>query len=214
MSDLKNDILSKIKKGEIKKTSKWYFLTKKYLFWTFFSLSIFLGALSFSIFLKNILDDFGPWYKLKLENNFIYSNIYYFWIIVIILFLLSAYLNYKNTKNSFKYKNISVILFSIILSFSLGLVFYYTSLNNWTEQKIEKHNKEYLEIKKVKKEKIIKFLEDHNINKNEFFKNKKVIKIMNKYGIEIDEVMKEIEGFDKEFDDWDKIIDELEKVKF
>jgi hypothetical protein len=60
MSNLREKIIKKIEQGEIKKTSRWYFLTKKYFFWVSFSLSIIFGALSFSIFLKNYFDDFGP----------------------------------------------------------------------------------------------------------------------------------------------------------
>jgi hypothetical protein len=34
------------------------------------------GSLSFAILLKNTFDDFGAWYKLKLEENFFLSNVF------------------------------------------------------------------------------------------------------------------------------------------
>jgi len=180
MNELKNNILNKIKKGEIKKTSHWYFLTKKYSLWTFFGLSIILGALSFSILLKNILDDFGPWYKLNLENNFIYSNIFYIWIISMFLFITSAYFNYKYTKEAFKYKSIFIILFSLFLSLILGIVFYYTSLNNWVEHRIEKNSHQYLKIKNEKRALLLKYLSENDIDEKEFFKNRKILHLKNK----------------------------------
>ena len=181
MNELKNNILNKIKKGEVKKTSHWYFLTKEYSLWTFFGLSIFLGALSFSILLKNIFDDFGPWYKLDLENNFIYSNIFYIWIISIVLFISSAYFNYKHTKKAFKYKPILIILFSLFLSLVLGTIFYHTSLNNWVEHRIEKGSQRYLKIKDNRRMHLLKYLSENNIDEKEFFRNKNILHLKSKY---------------------------------
>ena len=176
MSNLKEKIIKKIEKGEIKKTSRLYFLIKKYFFWTSFILSTFLGAVSFSIFLKNYFDDFGPWYKLKIENSFFLSNIFWFWILSILIFILVAILNFKQTKKAFHFKSLYVILGTIFISLVFGGIFYQLKIGNKIEAFILNHNQRYKTMKIERENIIFDYLEKNNINPQEFFGNEKVLK--------------------------------------
>ncbi len=176
MKNLKKEILKKIEKKEIKKIPRWVFIIQKIFLWFSFIFSIFLGALSFSIFIKNFFDDYGPWYKIRIESSFILSNIFLIWLSFLLIFIILAYWNFKKTKNGFKYKVSKIIIFLITVSILLGSVFHYTCLDKKIEHLILKSSPQYKKIKERKYQKILNYLEKNNINKDDFFqyqKNKK-----------------------------------------
>jgi hypothetical protein len=65
--DIKKTVLDKVKDGKIAQKSKWYFLTKDYIFWLMAILSTVLGGLAFSTIIFQ-LSEFGELNRLRTEH--------------------------------------------------------------------------------------------------------------------------------------------------
>lgn len=177
MDKFKDNILNKIQAGEIKKTSKWYFLTKNYFFWGFFTLSIILGSIAFSSCLIQLFHEAGPWHKLSWEQNnisYFFRSLPYLWIVFIIIFIYLADLNYRHTDNGFKYKNYLIVSSSILISLIFGIILFYTGAGNRIENRIKRHIPIYEEYRMERKKEMIKILEKKGINTEEFFQNRQI----------------------------------------
>ena len=181
MNNLKKEILEKIKTGQVKKKSRWLFLSKKYSLWIFSILSLLFGAMSFSIFLHNYFDEFGPWYKLKLETSFWFSNIFWIWLILFLLLIISAILNFRQTKKAFKFKISLIILTILSFTLVLGFSFYKLKVGKILDRRILNNSKSYQDLKIEKQKWIFDYLEKNNIDPKEFFENDKIIQLKEKY---------------------------------
>jgi len=215
---IKKNILEKIKSGEIKKTLRWYFISKKYMFWFFSLFFVILGSFSFSILLKNIFNDFGSWYLLDDWMKVLPLKLFFVWMFGLIIFIILAYFNFKNTKKGFKYRVSFIVFVSLILSIIFGSILYKINFSNYLDQKIEKHSKIYSDLKIKKRKELEGFLEKNNIDKNEFFKNKRVIKLKNKFKKKDRERIERLKNIleklkDKKGIDLEKIQKALDEIK-
>ncbi len=192
MKDLKEKIIDKIEKGEVKKKPFWYFLTKKYFVWVGFVLAILLGAVAFSLFLLNYFDDFGPWYRLKNSSEIIFSKIFLVWILVFVIFVVLTIFNFKQTKKSFKFEIWKIVLLSlagiIFLGFGIYKLNYAQKIDNLLAYKSQK----YLNLKNERKKEIEKILLKNGISPGEFFKDKEIISLENRWKKIDDERVKKI----------------------
>ena len=216
MTDLKNKILNEIKNGQVEKTSRWYFISKKYFFWFFSGVFVTLSSLSFSILLKNIFNDFGSWYLLSDWFEIFPLKLIILWIISLIIFIFLSYLNFRNTKKGFKYRISFVVLTALILSIIFGSILYKINFSNYLEEKIEKNIKIYAEIKENQKKKIIEKLMAENIDPEKFFQNQEIIKITEKFKKRDEERIKKIKEIlnrIKDKKDKEEIKEILNKIK-
>ncbi len=147
MSKVSNQVLNIIKDNRIKPKPRWYFLTKNYLIWSLFSLSVILGSISFSmvLFITRQLD----WdiYRYVGESwlKTVFISLPYFWVIFLLIFLGVAYYNFIHTRRGYRFKIFSILLSSLIISIILGSLFYARgfseSLENIFREKIPYYNK-------------------------------------------------------------------------
>ena len=116
MNDITKKIIDKIKQGQIKPRPKWEFLLKNYVIWALFAISIFIGSLATSVVIFMILNDgWGDFSNLS-TGKAIILNIPYFWLAILALFLIVAYLNIKHTKKGYKYNPYLIMLLSVFVS--------------------------------------------------------------------------------------------------
>ncbi|OGF25410.1 hypothetical protein A2331_01180 [Candidatus Falkowbacteria bacterium RIFOXYB2_FULL_34_18] len=119
---LSERIFNKIKEKKIIPRPRWEFLLKNYIVWLLGVISLIIGSLSVSVIIFMFkFSDFDIYESL--HNNFfefLISNLPYFWIIFLILFIVVADYNFKQTKKGYKYKLSTIILSSIIISIFLG----------------------------------------------------------------------------------------------
>lgn len=132
MTKFSESIVGKIKQECIAPVPRWRFLLKSYVFWGLLGISILLGSLSFSVIahLINIGDIDVFWY---LQGNIITSAVMllpYFWFLSLAIFALVAYYNWKHTKLGYKFKRRWIFVSSIVLSMSLGSIFYALGMGN------------------------------------------------------------------------------------
>lgn len=122
MNDKANEILKKIEEKKIKPKSKWVFLIKDYLIWVLCGLTVLIGALAMGVIIFIINDN--DWdihgYLRKSFLTYVLILIPYFWIFVLGLFSLLAYLNYKHTRKGYLLNHHIIIFISVFAVLVLG----------------------------------------------------------------------------------------------
>ncbi|HBI34266.1 MAG TPA: hypothetical protein DEA43_02090 [Candidatus Moranbacteria bacterium] len=126
MTKFSESIIGKIKCEHIAPVPRWHFLLKGGVFWTLFGFSMILGSLSFSVIVHIVRSgDFGVCDHL--QGNLITSAVMllpYFWLVFLTLFIIVAYINWKCTKNGYRFRRRWIILVGILLSIIFGIIFY------------------------------------------------------------------------------------------
>lgn len=123
-NNITNQVLEKIK--DIKPKPRWQFLLRDYSVWILGAVSLILGSLSFSVVLFMLVNNDWDIYA-QLSNSFVkflFTTLPYFWLVFLILFLLVAYYNFKNTKKGYKFPFYKISLLSIFSSMFIGMLLY------------------------------------------------------------------------------------------
>ncbi len=165
-NNLEKRILEKIKKEKIKPIPRWFFVLKNSFFLSLFGISIFMGALSFSI-LFYIFSDNGA-YILEKYNFEKLKFAILFWLFILIFFLFLAIKNYRKTQNSYRYSLSTILNLNILLSLILGFVLFFTGVAQKTDEFSAKHLDFYqknIKITQIKKEIFLKKLKEIGITK-------------------------------------------------
>jgi len=123
-------ILKKIQEDNIKPTPKWHFLLKDYIVWFFGFFSLVTGAIAFSVIIYLI--KYNDWEIYNQTNGgfweFFLLTLPYFWLLLLFLFSFLVFYNVKHTKNGYRYSVKSIVLSNILISITLGFVFYHTGI--------------------------------------------------------------------------------------
>ncbi|MCK5767319.1 MAG: hypothetical protein KAH35_02955, partial [Candidatus Atribacteria bacterium] len=127
MKNISEEIFKKIKKENIKPKSYRYFATKNYFIWFLFGISIILGSFAFSMILFMFRQlDWDIYHYLG--NSFlktVFISLPYLWLIFLILFLGIAYYNFIHTKRGYRFRFITILVTSLIISTLLGTALYF-----------------------------------------------------------------------------------------
>lgn len=153
MNQIKQDILNKIKKGEIKKTSPWFFVTKDYFFKILFGLSIILGSIGFSSALVQLFVKPKNHMEMGFTTDWFHHFLIsapYIWILFLALFMLIGWFNYKNTESGYKKDNKTVILVSVIISLILGGALFATGAGKKVDDELKNRMKPYKEFQELR----------------------------------------------------------------
>lgn len=131
MKNISDEIFKKIKDNNIKPKPRWHFLTKNYFIWLMFGFSVLLGSLTFGIILFMITQlDWDVYHYLG--DSFlttVFISLPYLWLIFFILFIAVAYYNFIHTKRGYRFRFISILFISLIISAILGTGFYYNGFS-------------------------------------------------------------------------------------
>lgn len=147
MKNISNEVLKKIKDNNIKPKPRWYFITKNYFIWLLFGISIILGSFAFSmvLFITKQLDWDIYHYIGESFLKTVFVSLPYLWLIFLILFIGVAYYNFIHTKRGYRFKFISILLISLIISVTLGTGLYFNGfserLENVFSEKIPYYNR-------------------------------------------------------------------------
>lgn len=136
MTNISNKVLDELKSKKIKPIQKWKFLLKNYVLWIASVLAIILGSISFSVILYQLISNDWDIYKYldKTFAGYVLLALPYFWIIFLILFVFIAFYNYKHITGSYRYKAYLILIFSILISMILGIIFFYAGLGSKIDQ--------------------------------------------------------------------------------
>ena len=147
MKNISEEVFKKIKKENIKPKSYRYFTTKNYFIWFLFGISIIFGSFAFSmiLFMFRQLDWDIYHYLGDSFLKTVFISLPYLWLIFLILFLGVAYYNFIHTKRGYRFRFITILVTSLIISTLLGTVLYFNgfseNLENIFFQKIPYYNK-------------------------------------------------------------------------
>ena len=144
--DFKNNLIEKIKKEKIKPISKKYFIARKILINFFLIFSVFIWAISVAIIFWYLYE--ADWFLshklwlIKITTIFLP----FFWLIFLIFSSILAYFNFKNKENWYKFYCWQIVLWNILASFIIWLVFYFSGFSQIVEEKIQNNIFKYREV--------------------------------------------------------------------
>jgi len=128
--DFGRKLAEKLKDEKIVPKPRWHFLLKDYVVWVVGIVSLLIGAAAVSVmiyFLK-----YNGWaLQPKIHKSlmdFILMTLPYFWIIVLVLFVLILYYNFKQSKRGYRYPMWVIIIGSILASIILGELLFLVGL--------------------------------------------------------------------------------------
>ncbi len=146
MKNIEDEVIKKIKDSRIKPIPKFWFVIKNILFIVGFLIFFCIGALSISVIIS-VLTDNVEFYRLTNNSLFAFLNVLpYFWIILLIIFLVIAYLNSKNINNSYKYFTLKNILATLLLCLLCGTFLHVIGISSILEHEIATHSKIYNDV--------------------------------------------------------------------
>jgi len=126
MKNISRDTFKTIKEKKIIPKPKWRFLLEEYFIWGTGAISLIIGSLAAAVVIYMLDNNDWDLYQ-NISNNllsFIFTTLPYFWIVILILFALVVYYNFKHTKGGYKYKLSTVAIVSVLISLILGFLFY------------------------------------------------------------------------------------------
>ena len=132
MSHITKEVFKNIEEKKIIPKSKWYFKIKNYISEIFLAVIIFAGALSVTTILFMFLDH--DWdifeYLNKSFWGYVFISIPYFWLISLLLLSITAYYIFKHTRQGYRYEIYKVIIGSLLLSLSVGIILFWGGLDS------------------------------------------------------------------------------------
>jgi len=122
MENLGDKVLRKIKEEKIHPRPRWQFLLEDYFIWLFFLVSLLLGALAFCVILHIFFTNDWDLYKYLHTTlaGHILVSIPYVWFVVLAVFVLVAYHNFKYTRTGYRHETYLAVALSIVGSLLLG----------------------------------------------------------------------------------------------
>lgn len=148
MNNLSKKIWQKIQQEHIKPINKKIFYLKRGVLWLIGILSLILGALTTAIIIfmiKNIDFDIAHRFS-QSKAGFTFLALPYFWLLLLIIFSLAVYYNYRHTKYGYRLKLGFIILIFILSNLILGLGAYALDWGHKLEDTISKNFPFYQKI--------------------------------------------------------------------
>ncbi|MEI8143650.1 MAG: hypothetical protein WCG48_03490 [Candidatus Berkelbacteria bacterium] len=122
MGNLTNKIIKRIQAEEIRPIPRHIFLIRNIGLWALSILSVGVGSISISLLIYNVANKDWDVYSHLGESmfGFLVSSLPYLWIILIIISLAIAVLNFEHSKNGYKYSPLKITIASILLTLIFG----------------------------------------------------------------------------------------------
>jgi hypothetical protein len=153
MNNISQKVLHDIEQQKIEPKARWHFVLHYWVMWILFVLSVMIGSLSFAMVLFYLTD-----YEWDLSDKFqggaVYSivrNIPYLWIVGLVVFILTAYLYFRNTKKGYKYKLSLIILINLLLSMAGGSILHFFEVGEFVDEQATNFIPFYDAVAPVKK---------------------------------------------------------------
>ena len=114
MHDLSENIIKELEDRGAHPKPRWYFVLMRSLFWLLAIISTTVGAVAFSVAWYVFFDNDGL--HVTLQNMF--RVIPYIWLVVLTLFVVAAYLGFRQTRKGYRYAG--PLILALILAGSIG----------------------------------------------------------------------------------------------
>ena len=139
MNDISKDTIKKIKEQGIVPRTRRYFFLKRSTVWGLFVLSIILGSFACGIAVFQIKntewDLFKHFHDSIIESILLFIPI--FWLLFLTGFSIAAYYYFRRTPGGYRYRTVTAVTLSILLSVIGGIGIYATGLSEHLETAFE-----------------------------------------------------------------------------
>jgi len=136
--DYKYEIMKAVKRGDIEQTKRWYFVSRRLMFWLSVASSVVVGVIAFSLILDTIL------LSVSVHDSFSFLvPIQLFWIVILMAATIFGWRVAKTSTELYKWRHSTIILTSILISIIGGYVLSLTSMNNLVTQAMYKRSAYY-----------------------------------------------------------------------
>lgn len=117
--------LKSIKEKKITPTPRWHFRLKEYVIWGTGIIFLLVGAVSISLIIHMVrLSSFEVYRKTAQGPfEFFFLIVPIFWLVLLIVFTLVVYFDYKKTKNAYRHSPLVIIAVVALSSLGLGSIF-------------------------------------------------------------------------------------------
>ena len=121
-----SSIVDRIREKKVRQIPKWLFTLKYILNWVFYAVCILLGGAAFSVILFSVQQtDFYLIDHLSHSNwELILGLLPFFWIIILLIFLVLAYIVVRRSKRGYKFNWLLLLGLSTAASILLGTIFF------------------------------------------------------------------------------------------
>lgn len=127
--------LDSIQKYSLRPIPKWQFLGKNILFWALSSISIVIFGLSLAMIIFMIQNpEYTP----------------YLWVVLLLIFVGLSYLFFKNTKKSYRFNPLLIIVTIAIIGLISGFLFYRFNTPSAADQYLASHLSMYRQMAPLK----------------------------------------------------------------
>jgi hypothetical protein len=141
MNDISKETLRKIKDQGIRPHTKGYFFLKRSTVWGLFCFSLVLGSIASSAVIFQMNN--AEWALFKHFRHsiieFILLTIPFLWILFLIGFTIGAFFYFRQTQGGYRYRTITVVTLSILLSIIGGTVMNIAGLSERIESVFEEN---------------------------------------------------------------------------
>jgi hypothetical protein len=123
-SAFSESLLQKIQKDHVTQTPRLFFIVTEYGMWALWLLSVFIGAVAFSIMIFFFMYAPVALYEITHEGffDFFLYIMPYAWVIVFVCTALLAHFNLRHTKRGYRYEVWQILISSLVASFLGGVV--------------------------------------------------------------------------------------------
>lgn len=127
---LKESLLKRIETEDVCPRSRWFFMVQECFIWTFWLLSVVVGAFAVAVSLFVAVHHQYALYEATHENlfTFMVEVLPYLWLAVFGSTVYLAVYNLRHTRRGYKYSLTTILLSSLILSFAGGSALQYFGL--------------------------------------------------------------------------------------
>ena len=145
MNELSDNILNKLQAQGVTPTPRWHFLLTRSVFWTLAIVSVLIGSMAFAVGIFVFIDnsEVTPAAMEQSQIADVAQNIPFIWLAVLLLFTISAYFGFRNTRTGYRYATAKVILAVVLASILLGLALDEFDFGQRTHEFLLSHTKFY-----------------------------------------------------------------------
>ena len=134
MNKFADKLMDKIKKENIKPIPLWRFILKNVVLWSFFAISVLIGAITFSVIIFSLsYEEIELMPHIRDHMNLLLHILPLFWILILIILLFASILFIKKTKTGYRHSSIKIILLSLILSMFFGGIIHAVNMSEKME---------------------------------------------------------------------------------
>lgn len=122
MNDISKNTLQKIKHHQIKPYPRRYFFYRRAIVWGVFGIFILLGSIASAVAIYQLKNAEWDLYQHLAHSlpEFVLLVMPYFWLVILLGFTVAAYHNFRQTRTGYRYRMVTVVLLSLLLSVAGG----------------------------------------------------------------------------------------------